>query len=108
MTHAINLVILIIMTLAGLVMTVISFIDGLLAGLMTSVGIPPNVQIILLAAAAIALVVMAVRALGGLFATLIAVLLLLLLLHLADPGLGMPQGHVPTWLNPPAQPHTAS
>ena len=108
MTQAINLVIYIITTLAGLVMTVIGFIDALLAGLMTSLGIPPNIQIILLAAAAIVLVVAAVRALGGVFATLIAVLLLLLLVHLAVPGIGTPQGHAPTWLHTPTQPHTTS
>ncbi len=101
MTHAIDLVIYIIMTLVSLVMTVIGFLDALLAGLMSAVGIPPNVQFILLAVAAIMLVIAALRALGGLFAALIVVLLVLMLLHRLNPGLELHQGHAPAWLTPP-------
>ena len=108
MTHAINLIIMIIMTLADLVMAFIGFIDGMLAALMSSAGIPPNVQLILLVVAALILVVYAVRALGGIFAGLIVVLLILLVLSKAFPGMHVPQGHVPSRLTPPAQPHTPS
>ena len=108
MDHAINLIIFVIMTLASLVMTVIGFIDSILAAAMSSAGIPPNVQIILLAVAAIILVVFALRALGRLFAALIIVLLVLMLVHRVFPGLEVPHGHIPAWLNPPAQPHNVS
>ncbi len=108
MTYAINLIILTIMTLADLVMVFIGFIDGILAALMSSAGIPPNVQLILLAVAALILVVYALRAFGGIFAGLIAVLLVLLVLNKAFPGMHLPQGHLPSWLTPPAQLHAPS
>ena len=106
MSHAINLIIYVIMTLVSVVMTVIGFIDSLLAGVMSSAGIPPNVQIILLAVVAVLLAVYAIRALGGIFAGLIILLLVLMLAQKIFPGLQMHQGHTPSWLNPPAQPHT--
>jgi Na+-translocating ferredoxin:NAD+ oxidoreductase RnfD subunit len=106
-THAINLIILVIMTLANLVMAFIGFIDSLLAGLMTSLGIPPNAQIIILVVAAIFLIISAVRLLGGIFAGLIILLLVLLLLHRVFPGMEVHTGHTTTWLPPPpTQPHT--
>lgn len=107
MNHAIDLIVLVIMTLASLVMAFIGFIDSFLAALMTSSGIPPNVQTILLAVAAVVLVVLAIRALGGVFAALIIVLLVLLLVHKVFPGLEVPQGHTPTWLHLPEQRHTS-
>ena len=107
MTQAINLVVFAIMTLAGLVMAFIGFIDGVLAALMTSAGIPPNVQSILLVVAAVGVVIIAIRALGGFFAALIIVLLLLLLVHRVFPGMEVPQGHAPAWLHVPGQLHTS-
>lgn len=101
MLHAINLIIFAIMTLASVVMIFIGFIDSFLAAVMASVGIPPNAQLILLVVAAIALVIFAVRALGGVFAGLIIVLLVLLLLHKAFPGLDIPRGTTPAWLQTP-------
>ena len=99
MTHAIDVIIFIILTLANLVMAFIAFVDSLLSALMTSAGIPPNAQAILLVAVAILLVILAVRALGGLFGTLIVVLLVLLMLHALFPKLTVPQGHTPDWLH---------
>ena len=107
MTQAINFVVFIIMTLAGLVMAFIDFIDGVLAALMTSAGIPPNVQSILLVVAAVGMVIIAIRALGGFFAALIIVLLLLLLVHKVFPGMEVPHGHAPAWLHVPGQLHTS-
>ncbi len=102
MDHAINLVIFAILTLAGLVMECIGFVDGLLARVMTALHVPANAQIILLVVAAIWLAVLAIRALGGVFAALIIVLLLLLLLHQALPGFKPPLAHFPV----PAQGQT--
>ena len=87
MTQAINLIVLAIMTLAHVVMAFIGFIDRFLAAQMTSAGIPPNVQLIVLVAAAVVLVIFAIRALGGVFAGLIIVLLVLLLLYKVFPGM---------------------
>jgi hypothetical protein len=92
MDHAINVITSVIYALAGLVMQFIAFIDGLLIGLMNDVHIPPQIQTILLVVVAIALVIMAIRLLGGVFAALIVILLLLLVLHRVDPGLGMTHG----------------
>jgi hypothetical protein len=93
--HAINLIIFAILTLAGLVMEGIGFVDGLLARVMTALHVPANAQIILLVVAAVWLAVLAIRALGGVFAALIIVLLVLLLLHQALPGMKPPQAHFP-------------
>jgi len=95
MDHAINLVIFAILTLAGLVMECIGFLDSLLARVMTALHVPVNAQIILLVVAALWLAVVAIRALGGVFAALIIVLLVLLLLHQALPGMKPPAAHYP-------------
>ena len=101
MTHAIDLLVTIILALAGLVMEVIGAIDGLLAALMTSAGIPPQVQLILLIAMALVLVIAAIRLLGGIFAGLIVVLLVLLVVHQLLPGMEVPNFHQPGWLHLP-------
>src|SRR6202044_1389612 len=87
MTQAINLIVLAIMTLAHVVMAFIGFIDRVLSAQMTSAGIPPHVQLIVLVGAAGVLVIFAIRALGGVFAGLIIVLLVLLLLYKVFPGM---------------------
>jgi hypothetical protein len=105
MTHAINLIIFAILTLAALVMDFIGIVDGFLASLMNSAGIPPNAQIILLVVAAVFLVILALRALGGIFGALIIVLLVLLLMHRSFPKMEIPQAHLPAGLNIPGQMH---
>lgn len=107
MTHAINLIIFMLFTLAGLVMAVVGFVDGILASAMNAAHVPANAQSILLFVAAACLVVLAIRALGRILAALVIVLMLLLLLHKSYPGMEVPQGHVPAWLNVPAAPHTS-
>lgn len=105
MAHAINLVIFALLTLAGLVMGFIGLVDGYLAALMNSAGIPPNAQIILLILAAAVLMITALRALGGIFGALIIVLLVLLLMHQTFPRVEIPQAHLPAGLNIPGQMH---
>lgn len=101
MTHAINLVVSAILTLAGLVMELIGVIDGFLVTLMTSVGLPPLLQVLILIGVALWLVVAALRLLGPVFALLILVLFLLLLVHWVMPGSAvhrnypMPALHIP-------------
>ncbi len=108
MNHAIDLIIFAILTLAGLVMDFIAFVDSFLASLMTSAHVPPNAQIILLVVVvvAVALVVMALRALGGVFGALIIVLLVLLLVHQSFPKMQVPQAHLPGGFAVPGQIHT--
>jgi hypothetical protein len=116
MTHAINLLISLIYTLAGLVMAVIGMIDGFLGGLMTSAAIPPAVQTIILVAVALVLVIFALRALGGVFGVLIVLLLVLLVVHRLVPGFEvhgfevpnstLPAGIPSHAIQPPATPHT--
>ena len=81
MTHAINLVVSAILTLAGLVMELIGVIDGFLVMLMTSVGLPPLLQVVILIIVALWLVVTAFHLLGRVFALLILTLFALLLVH---------------------------
>jgi hypothetical protein len=89
MNHAIDLVVSAILTLAGLVMELIGIIDGFLASLMSSAGLPPLLQVLILIGAALWLVVMAIRALGRVFAVLIVILLLLLVVHRIMPGMAV-------------------
>jgi hypothetical protein len=105
-THAINLVVSVILTLAGLVMEVIGIADAFLAALMTSAGIPPDIQIIILTAVAVLLVIFAIRSLGGVFSVLIIILLVLLVLHRVVPGLQVPHLNLPANLQAPGSVHT--
>ena len=101
MTHAIGLVVSAILTLAGLVMEVISIVDGFLVTLMSSAGLPPLLQVLILVGVAIWLVVVALHLLGRVFALLILVLFLLLIVHWVMPGnvahrnYPMPALHIP-------------
>ncbi len=101
MDHAINLVTFVITTLAGLVMDFIIFVDGFLASVLTEAHVPPNAQIILLVLASVAVVVLAIRLLGRVFAALIVVLLVLLLVHHMLPQMHVPQAHLPPGMNLP-------
>jgi hypothetical protein len=93
--QAIGFIIFVLLTLAGLVMEFIGFVDGLLGSLMTALHVPENAQLILLVVVALWLVVLAFRALGGVFGALLLVLLVLLLLHQALPGMHVPPAHYP-------------
>ncbi len=95
MQHAINLVVSVILTLAGLVMEAIGVADAFLAALMTAAGLPPNAQIVILIAVAVLLMIFALRLLGGVFGALIVVLLLLLIMHRMLPGMSAPGLNLP-------------
>ena len=90
MRHAINVILSIIDDLAGLVMQLIASIDQILVHAMVAAHIPQNIQTVLLVVVAVALIVLAIRLFGGVFAVLITLLLLLLVLHRLDPSLVMP------------------
>jgi hypothetical protein len=105
MDHIISLITLILITILGLVLQVIGFIDGLLGAALTSAGIPVNAQAPLLIIAAIILAVAALRLLGRFIAFLLLILFLLLLLaphaphswsHIHDqaPTITLPGPHV--------------
>ena len=101
MNHAINLVVSAILTLAGLVMEVIGIADGFLVTLMSSAGLPPLLQVVILIGVALWLVVLAFHLLGRVFALLILVLFVLLIVHWVMPGNAvhgnypMPALHIP-------------
>jgi hypothetical protein len=95
LSHAINLVLSIIFTLVELVLEGIGFIDALLAGLMTSAGLPANLQVALLIVVAIMLMIFAIRVLGGIFSFLLIVLLVLLIAHRLVPGMQVPPSMLP-------------
>ncbi|HQT89676.1 MAG TPA: hypothetical protein PK677_14200 [Acidiphilium sp.] len=95
MSGAVNIIVSFIWAIIGLVMSFIAYIDALLAGMMTSIGIPANVQTILLIVVAISLIVLAVRLFSRLIAALIVVLLVLLLINKIDPNLVASHGHQP-------------
>jgi hypothetical protein len=95
LTHAINFVLSIIFTLAELVLEAIGIADAFLAALMTSAGLPPNLQIAVLIVVALMLVVFAIRALGGVFSVLLIILLVLLIAHRMFPGMAIPHSMLP-------------
>jgi hypothetical protein len=105
MDHIISLITLILLTILGLVLQVIGFIDGLFGAALTSIGIAPSAQGPLLIIAAIILAVAALRLLGRLIAGLLIILFVLLLLaphapkswsHIHDqaPTITLPGPHV--------------
>ena len=95
MAHAINTITSIIMMLFGLVMEAIGAVDGALAALMTSAGLPPNVQVIVLLVVAILLIIFAIRVLGGVFGVLLIILLILLVMHRLVPGMQLQHADLP-------------
>jgi hypothetical protein len=90
MNRAMDVVLTLILRLVGLVMAAIGLIEGALRGLMTRGGIDPQVQAIVLVAAAVVLIVAALRAFGGILRVLIIIFLALLLVHVLMPGLHIP------------------
>ncbi|MHB1303810.1 MAG: hypothetical protein ACYCZB_10100 [Acidiphilium sp.] len=108
MTHAIDVIVSVILALVALVMEFVAYVDGLLARLMTSGGIPADLQTILLVVVAAVLIVAAIRVFGRILAALIVILLVLLLVNKLDPGLMVPHGNPPAWLHVPGQPHSST
>ena len=104
MDQIISFITLLLLTLLGLVIEVIGFIDGLLGSALTSIGVPASAQPPLLIIAAILLAVAAFQLLGRLVGVLLLILFLLLLLHphmphewrhmSAPPSLNLPGAHV--------------
>jgi hypothetical protein len=86
MSHAIDLVVSAILTLAGLVMALAGVIDGFLVTVMSAVGLSPLLQLLIVIAVAIWVVVASLRLLGGVFAVLLLILFMLLLVHWVMPG----------------------
>lgn len=81
MEQIINVITFLLLTLLGLVVQVIGFIDGLLSVALTGIGVPLHAQGPLLIIAAIILAVAALRLLGRFVAGLLLVLFLLLLIY---------------------------
>lgn len=108
MTHAIDVIVSVILALVALVMQFVAYVDGLLARLMTSAGIPADLQTILLVVVAAVLIVAAIRVFGRILAALVVILLVLLLINKLDPGLTVPHGHPPAWLHVPGQLHSST
>jgi len=96
MAHAINTITSIIMMLFGLIMEAIGAVDAALTALMTSAGLPPNVQVVVLLVVAILLIIFAIRVLGGVFGVLLIILLILLVLHRIAPGMQLQHAELPT------------
>ncbi len=95
MTHAIDVVVATILFLALLVMEVIGTIDTFLTSMMGYAGLPPLAQTIILVFVAIFLIMLAVRVLGRVFATLVVILLVLLIVHRLFPAFDVPLMQVP-------------
>ncbi len=95
MTHAIDVVLSVILLLCGLVLSAVGFVDAFLAALMTKAGIGGQAQTLILVVVAVLLVVAVLRRLGGVFGGLLVILLFLLVLRWAMPGLHVPAARLP-------------
>ncbi len=85
--HAINIVTAAVLALLALIMGVIGMADAMLATLMSAAGLPANLQAALLIVIALLLVILALRAFGGVIGLLLLVLLTLFIAHRLVPGL---------------------
>ncbi len=88
MQHAIDLVLSLILGLFHLIVLGIAAVEAVLRDLLAPMGIGAQGQTVVLVAAAVLLIVGAIRLFGGIFAILITIMLVLLMLHLLLPGLG--------------------
>lgn len=75
-----------ILALCELVMRFLGNIDDVLGGLMTSAGINPYWQLMIMLVVTVILVVLALRLVGGVLGWVVLLLLVLLLLHRVVPG----------------------
>jgi hypothetical protein len=81
LTDAISLIVGAILTVVTFVINAIGVVDVWLGHVMTSAGIDPHRQLLVLLVVSVILVVFALRALGGILGWLVLILLVLLLLH---------------------------
>ena len=95
MNNAIDLILNGIFTLCAMAMRVIASVDNSLGSAMTSAGIDPHRQVLILLVVTVVLVVLALRLLGGLLGWLVLLLLILLLLHRILPGIVGPDQFAP-------------
>lgn len=96
--HAIDLVITALLLLCGLVLSAAGAVDVFLQGAMRHAGIDGAHQPLILIVVALLIVIALLRSLGGVFSGLILILLVLMLLRWALPGLQMPPpSSVPGW-----------
>ncbi len=90
MHAAIDVVLTLILRLAGVVMALSLVIEGGLRRLLNQAGIRGETQSAVLVVAAILVIIVAVRRLGRVFGFLIALLLVLMILNLLMPGFQLP------------------
>jgi hypothetical protein len=95
LNNAINLIVNGIFTLCAIAMRVIGSLDNAIGNIMTSAGIDPQRQVLVLLVVTVVLVVLALRLLGGLLGWLVLLLLILLLLHRVMPGVLGPDQFIP-------------
>lgn len=90
MNEAVQYFVMGILALCGMVMRFLSNIDDALGAVMTSVGIDPHLQFLIMLIATVMLVMLALRLVGGFFGWVVLFLLVLLLLHRVVPGIMTP------------------
>ena len=79
-----------VLALCGMVMRFLGNIDDALGTVMTSVGVDPHWQFLIMLVVTVMLVVLALRLVGGLFGWVLLLLLVLLMLHRVVPGIAAP------------------
>jgi hypothetical protein len=84
-THLIDQLIGILAWLYAIVMSVFSALETWLRATLTTAGVPPNLQTIILIVVGVGFLLLVVRALGGIVRIILVVLLLLLLLQVFRP-----------------------
>ncbi len=89
MQNAIDLVLGLILGLFHVILTAIASIERVLRATLIPMGIGVEGQNIVLLVVALVLIIGAIRFLGGIFAILITIVLVLLALHVLLPAIGM-------------------
>ena len=88
MTQALDLILALAVGLFNVLVAIGAGVEGFLRGVMTQAGVGASLQRPVLIAAAVVLILVALRLFGRLFGVLIALFLVLLLLHVLLPGVG--------------------
>jgi hypothetical protein len=90
MQQAINFVWTLIVGLFALIMGAIATVEVFLRGLLGRAGVDGQLQSVIMIAAAVLLILAALRLFGGIFGVLITLFLILMVVHIMMPGVQVP------------------
>jgi hypothetical protein len=90
LTRIVNDIVRLLVRLGGSILAAVQAIEMSLRGQLSAAGVPPTIQTLILVAAAIGLMLLAVRIFGGLLRFFIIVVLILLAMKVLFPAMMLP------------------